>query len=101
MSAQTDNTASVAPGGVEKMKATSMDTESVNPEEVSKPISVNGAPKSVDIKASADDEMEGGSTSVSSHFLLDTTRSQHSYSHIKGVLLATLSISHKTSYDYR
>ncbi|KAG6997677.1 hypothetical protein G7Y79_00038g074360 [Physcia stellaris] len=61
MSAQIDNTASVTPEGVEKMKATSKNTESVNPEEVSKPISVNGASESVEIKASADNEMEGGS----------------------------------------
>ena len=82
------------------MKATSKNTESVNPEEVTKPISVNGASENVEIKTSADDEMEGGSNAVSSHFLLDTTRSQHSYNHIRGVL-AKLSVSHKSSYDYR
>lgn len=88
MSALTDNTTSGAPDGVEKMKVTAANTKSVNHEKASKPISADdisanmpakvGTPESVKIKAAANDEVEGGSEAVSSHFLLDTTRSPHS-----------------------
>lgn len=94
MSAQTENAASMAPEKVEKMKATAVNTESVDHNEVSKPIfskliSVNDdaasmtanpkTPAGVEFKAMANDEMEAESDAVSSHLLLGITRSQHSY----------------------
>lgn len=107
MSAQTENAASMAPEKVEKMKATAVNTESVDHKEVSKPIfsklilgnddaaSMTAkveTPEGVEMEAIANDEMEVASDVVSSHLLLDITRSQHSYTHIKCSLIAKLSI---------